>query len=1031
MKSLLAWFAGNPVAANLLMFLILVGGLSSLSSIDKEVVPRFRPGEVEITVTYPGAGPAEVEEAVCIPIEEAIHDLPGIKRLNTEAREEQCQIMVLVQQDYNTNDLMSALRTRTQAIPHLPKATEPIKVQESVEAWDAINVMLYGPTDRLTLKRLGQRVRENLLNIPGVIRLEDHTEVPYEIAIQVSAQRLRQYRLTLQEVAEAVRHASLDLSGGVVKSPIGELPLRAEEKARDGKAIAELVLRTNPNGTGLRLGDVATIVDGLAEQRFEQRFDGQPTQGWVVYADRDVVEVARRVKAYVAETAPHLPESIKLITWQDYSVAFEERLQTLLEDGLAGFVLVCIVLTAFLRLRVAFWAGFGILISILGAIWWMPAFGLSLNMLSFFGFLLATGILVDDAIIIGEHIHTRQIQGLPGLVGTIQGVQEVAAPVVLAVLIEIVAFLPGLFLPDWAGQMMWPICMIMILALVFALVEALLILPTHLAVAPSQPPTSRLERLRTHLNHGLDFFVTRFYQPFLTRVLEWRYLALAGLVAFILAVSALVAAGRVPLTFELNVTYDTFSVHLSLPPGVSFTETRTLAQRVEQALLDLGAELERTLSSKTGPIFHIESAIEQQEVDFWIGLSPEARKRLQIDDLVREWRKRIGNIGSAKIQFFTGQEKNISDYDIELELRAPDPALLKAAGEALKQRLAAYPAVYDVSDSDKHNKTELRLTLKPEAKRFGLRLKDLAEQVRGGFHGEEARRVQRGREEIRVMVRYPLLERESLDDLLAMPVRLPEGGEAPLGALAEVSFAPGQASLMRQDRQRILRVMARVDTRQADVNAIYVDLENGGLESLERRFPILHIESGQEEQKAMGGALVHNTLIALVVIYALIAIPFRSYLQPFIFMLSIPMAWTGAILAHLLLGLPLSMESLVGLVAVSGVVVNDSLVLLDYIQKHRGAGENLQNLIRLACAARFRPILLTFLTNFVGFLPILFETSTQARFLIPMVLSLASGLLFGMVGTLVLTPTCYAILDDIKHFARRHLESGVIQGKRI
>lgn len=1021
MKSLLAWFASNPVAANLLMFLILVGGLSSLSSIDKEVIPRFRPSEVQITVAYPGAGPAEVEEAVCIPIEEAIHDLAGIKRLYTEAREEQCQITVLVQQDYNPHDLTSALGTRTQAIPHLPKATEQIKVQEILEDWDAINVMLYGPTDRLTLKRLGQRVRGDLLNIPGVVSLEDHTEVPYEIAIQVSAQRLRQYQLTLEEVAEAVRGASLDLLGGVVKSPIGELPLRAEEKAKDGNAIADVVLRTNPNGTRLRLGDIATIVDGLAEQRFEQRFDGQPTEGWVVHARHDVVEVARRVKAYVAEMALHLPESVKLVTWQDYSVAFEERLQTLLEDGLTGFVLVVIVLTAFLGFRVAFWAGLGILISILGALWCMPAFGLSLNMLSLFGFLLATGILVDDAIIIGEHIHTRQIQGLPGLAGTVRGIQEVAAPVVLAVLIEIVAFLPGLFLPDWAGQMMWPICMVMILALVFALVEALWILPAHLAAGPSEePPSGRLERLRTRLNHGLDFFVTRFYQPFLTRVLEWRYLMLTGFVAVILIVSALVAARRIPLTFELNVAYDTFSVHLSLPHGVSFTETRTLAQRVEQALLDLGAELERKLPSKTGPIFHIESAIQEQEVDFWIGLSPEARKRLRIDDLVREWRKRIGNIGSAKIQFFTGEEKSISDYDIELELSAPDPALLKAAGEALKQRLAAHPGVYDVSDSDKHNKPEIRLTLKPEAKRFRLGLKDLAEQVRRGFHGEEAQRVQRGSKEIRVMVRYPLRERESLDDLLAMPVRLPEGGEAPLGALAEVSFAPGHAGLMRQDRQRILRVMARVDTRQVDVNAIYADLENGGLDSLKRHFPTLHIRTGQEEQEAMGGALVRNTLIALIVIYALIAIPFRSYLQPFIFMLSIPMAWVGGILAHLLLGFPLSMESLVGLVAVSGVVVNDSLLLLDYIRKRRGVGENLQNLIRLACTARFRPILLTFLANFVGFLPILLETSVQAQFLIPMMLSLAFGLLFGMVATLVLTPTCYAILDDLKHFARRH-----------
>lgn len=1011
-SGLIAWFAANPIAANLLMMLIMVGGISSFWQIRKEVMPRFDLRQVVVRLTYPGAGPEEIEKALCIPVEEAVHTLPGIKRLDSEAREGECLVSLQLKPDYSPQALIGATRARIQEIRQLPKGLEKIEIQEKNEAWESINVMLYGPTDPLTLRRLGHRVRDDLMRIPGVARLEDYNEVmTYELTIQVSEEKLRQYRLTLGEVADAVRNASLDLPGGAVKTVSGELLVRAKGRAERTPDFADLVLRTQPDGSRLRLGDVAEIRDGLVETPFEDRFDGALTEGWEVYADDDAVDVARRIKEYVAEAGRNLPEGIRLVTWWDNSVMFEERLKTLLEDGLAGFVLVFLVLMLFLRTQVAFWAGAGIVTSLLGALGLMPMFGISLNMFSLFGFLLAMGILVDDAIIVSERIHTGQQAGMPGLAGAIWGAREVAVPVILAVLTTLVAFLPGLSLPGWAGQMMYPICMVMILTVLFSLAEALLILPAHLT---TQPKAYRLgafiEPLRARLNQWLEIFVLRFYRPCLLVALRWRYLVVSGFVVLLMLSAALPFSGLVRLSLQADVARDTFRVILTLPPGTPFSESHAQAERVEKALFELRDDLAREHPDEPSVVSHLETIVLEREVWFFVEFSPYGRQRYAIGDLVREWRQRIGDIGRARIDFLYRQGE--SPYDIIIETSAPDAQVVASAAETLKTRLARYPGVYDVGDSYEPGKPEIRFQLKPEAERLGLRLKDIAEQVRRGFYGEEVQRFQRDEGEVKVFVRLPMAERTRLDHLLAMPIRLPGGGLAPLGNLADVHFAQGYAKLVRQDRRRMLQVRARVDKRLADVNAIYSDLEQGVLKTLEQQYPSLRLEVGLErqEQEATAMILGRNAVVALVAIYALIAVPFRSYSKPFIFLLAAPVAWSGAVLAHWLIGLPLSMESLVGMIAASGVVVNDSLVLLDYIQNQGCSDKSIPELIGEACTARFRPIFLAFLTNFAGFLPTLLETSAQAQFLIPMTLSLSAGLLVGMSASLVLTPVCYAIL---------------------
>ncbi|MDP3330939.1 MAG: efflux RND transporter permease subunit [Methylococcaceae bacterium] len=1048
-KGLLAWFASNPVAANLLMLLIMIGGVVGYKLIDKEVFPRFNPHQINIVAQYPGAGPLEIESSVCIPIEEAITNVPGIKRLVAEIAQSVCTLKVFVLPDYDPEQVLNTLQGRVQSIPRLPKNLEKIEVIQALQDNDdgVIWVALHGPTDALSLQRYGEHIRADLERIPGISLVRNYYETPYEISIEVSAAKLQQYQLSLHDVTEAMQRASLDQSNGLVKTPAGELQLRVKARAQDATSIGNLILRTAADGKRLHLNDVAVIKDGLEERLSEWHYNGQPTQGWEIHTNHSAVEVARRVKEYVVEQQLHLPQGLEITTWWDDSQAYEERVRTLVEDGLGGFVLVCLVLTLFLRLRVAIWAGVGIFTSVLGAFFLMPALDLSLNMMSLFGFLLAMGILVDDAIIIGESVYAHQQEGEiqdaeSSLAAAIRGVQAVALPVILSVLVALVAFLPGLFLPGWAGQMMKPICLVMILTLVFSLIEALLILPSHLA-APSNHtnvgwagffahrfwyknkkvgkialPTlhlSKLDRIRSSLNQSLENFVARFYRPFLQRALDWRYLTLAGFAVMILLSAAWVSSGRIRLSVQADVVKDSFLVYLKTPQDMPYSQARNRAKQVEQAFFSLRDELDgvgdQSANAKTpSVVVGLETIVWEHGAGFWTEFTSAGRQRIVVEDFIKQWRKRIGDLGRTQIDFIY-KEGDVA-YDLEFDLGATDPALLPQAAASLKRSLATYPGVYDVIDSSEVGQPEVRLNLKPEAERLGIRLEELSEQVRQGYFGDEVERLQRGRNEVKIMVRSPREERQSLDNLTAMPIMLPNGQQAPLGTLAEVSLVPGVDKVIRQDRRRVLKVQARVDPQKSDVNAIYSGLEATELASLRQQHPGLSIDIGQDrqDQQAMTEALKQYTLIALLVIYVMIAVPFRSYLKPFIFLLAAPVAWCGAVIAHSIAGLPLSMESLVGMIAASGVVVNDSLVLLDYLKEHEHEGKPLSELICAACTARFRPIFLAFLTNFVGFLPALLETSPQAQFLIPMTLSLSAGLLLGMAASLILTPVCYAVL---------------------
>jgi multidrug efflux pump subunit AcrB len=997
------------------MLTIFISGIVGFNIVDKEVFPRFNLHKITITASYPSASPSEIEASVCARIETAIYDRAGVKRVDSEIIEGQCLLNVSVLPEVDEEQMINTLRATIQSIPRLPKGIESITVQAATRADDSgvIWVALHGETNPLALQRYGETIKADLERIDGVRLVRNYNELAYQIAIEVSAEKLRQYHLSLHDVTEAIHRASLNQSNGLVKTLAGELSLRIQAKAGDVESLNNIVLRTDANGAKLHLQDVASIQDGLEEKLSEWHHNGETAQGWEIHTKHSSVEVARRVKQYVADAQEKLPQGLVMTTWWDNSQAYDERINTLIEDGLSGFVLVCLVLTLFLQLRVAVWAGVGIFTSILGALWLMPMLDVSLNMLSLFGFLLAMGILVDDAIIIGESVYSLQEEGKESnLNAAIKGVQAVALPVILSVLVSLVAFLPSLFLPGWAGRMMQPICIVMILTLVFSLVEALLILPSHLAAPMRSKSPSRLAGIRAALNRGLDRFVDTYYRPFLQAALQWRYLTIACFIVLLLFCSSWVESGRIRLSLQADVIRDSFWVSLTSPDDMPYSETRNRAKQVEQAFFALRDELNGATPNKPSVVVGLETMIFEHSAGFWTEFSPEGRERLVVEDFINDWRKRVGDLGRTKIDFLYKEGDVL--YDLEFDLGATDFDVLAKATEQFKTMLASYNGVYDVVDSAEAGKPEIHLTLKPNAEHLGVSLEQLSEQVHHAYYGDEVERLQRGRNEVKIMVRTPYSERQSLNNLHELPIQLADGQSVPLRSLAEVSLSNGVAKIIRQDRRRILKVQARVDSKKVDVNALYNKLEANEFKTLQQRYAGLSIDIGQghQEQKEMASSLKQNTLISLLVIYVLIAIPFRSYLKPLIFLLAAPVAWCGGVLAHAALGLPLSMESFVGMVAASGVVVNDSLVLLDYLREHQDEDAPIAELICAACTSRFRAIFLAFLTNFAGFLPTLLETSPQAQFLIPMTLSLSAGLLLGMTASLILTPVCYAILGN-------------------
>ncbi len=1041
-KGVISWFVHNGVAANMMLIMILVAGLMMIPNLKKEIFPEFSVDIVTVSVVYRGAAPEEVEEGVCVRVEEAIQDLNGIKEIRSTASEGTGMITVEIEPGYDTRKALDDIKARVDAIDTFPEETEKPVVQEITSRFQVVNVSISGDTDMLTLKKIAEQAREDIIALPEVTQAEVVNAPPYEISIEVSEEAMRRHGLTFDSIAMAVRRSSLDLPGGSVKTETGEILLRTKGQAYTGNDFEDLTLMTKSDGTKLVLGDVATVIDGFAETDQWSRFDGKPSMMVQVYrvGDQNALEVGDAVKAWVVRAGERAPEGIVYTIWNDGSKFLRGRMDLMLRNGRNGLILVFVVLALFLRLRLAIWVTIGIPVSFLGAIMLMPVLGVSVNMISLFSFILVLGIVVDDAIVVGESIFTKQQEGVDGVRGAVEGAQRVAMPVTFGVLTTMVAFAPMLFVPGWNGKIWRVIPLIIIPTLLFSLIESKFVLPHHLSYRRRKPKEGRRHIIVRIWNgffnffsDGLVRFVRKVFSPFLRVALEWRYLTVAAAVGILLFTIGLVGGGYVKFVFFPQVENDFISAPLTMPLETPAHVTEAAVKKIERSAL----ELQRKVKEETGDevLLHVLTSVGDQPFvqqsqrfaggtggasqahlgEVAIELAPSQSRNLTSSEVAARWRETTGSIpGAVELKFNSDLMNQGGAIDIQFTSRDID--LLREVGEKTKAKLAEYPGVFDITDSLRGGKPEVKLAITSNAEALGLSLEQLARQVRQGFYGEEAQRIQRGRDDIRVMVRYPERDRESLGDLEAMRIRTSGGAEVPFSTVAQADLGRGFASIKRVNRRRAINITADVDTAVGNANEILDDMSAEFLEPLVERTPGLYysLEGQQREQMEAMGGLALGFVGALCVIYALMAIPFRSYIQPLIVMTAVPFGIVGAIWGHGLMGLPLSMLSMCGIVALTGIVVNDSLVLVTYVNSLRDHGRSMIEAVREGASARFRAIILTSLTTAAGVMPLMLEKEVQAQFLIPMAVALVFGVLFSTAITLVLVPSSYLILEDFR-----------------
>jgi len=1042
LSGVVSWFARNPIAANLLMVMILVLGTVELLGMKEEVFPDTATGVISITVPFPGAAPEEVEEGICVKIEEAIQDLDGIDELTSVAAENLGSITVVLDEDQDARESLDDIKSRIDALETLPEAAEEPLVQELIFRRHVVNIAIYGDADEMALRRVSDRILEQLIAETEVSQAELTSARPYEVSIELSEESMRRYGLTFDQVSRAVAASSLDLPGGSIDAREGDILVRTVGQRYRGEEFAEIPVVARPDGTRLRVGDVARVVDGFAETDKLARFNDLPAVQIRVYrsGDQDATAISAEVERFVATAAARVPEGIRLAMWQDNAKLLKSRLDLLKRNAAYGLGLVFVVLALFLRLRLALWISLGIGVSFFGTFLVMPWLGASMNMITAFGFIVVLGIVVDDAIVVGESIFHDQENGKPGLAGAISGARRVTVPVIFAVSTTIVAFWPLMMIPGAQGKLWSQIPYVVIPTLAFSIIESLWILPAHLRHQGGGRPDRTIlgwafRRAQGVFGRGLERFTRSAYLPSLELALRQRYLTVAAFTATLLLVVGVIGGGHLLFSFMPDVEADYVVADITMPRGATVEQTAAAVSRLEAAAEQLRRELDaedpggsvfrnvlatvgeqpnvadqRTNAGGTGQSF---DGSHLGEVN--IELAPsEERGTLSSEEIAKRWRALTGPIPGAVELTFTASLFT-TGHDVDVLLTGEDLGELRRAADRLGGRLAAIPGVHEVSDSLRSGKEEMRLSLRPEAEQLGLTLADLARQVRQGFHGEEADRIQRGRDDVKVMVRYPLDARRSTEDLEEMRIRTPAGAEVPFRRVAAVERARGIDAIERYDRLRGVHVRAMIDGVETDPELVFQDLTGRVLPELEEEFPRIgwKFEGEKQEQAETLGALGRGFILALLAIYALMAVPFRSWLQPLIIMSAIPFGIVGAALGHLLLDLELSTVSLCGVIALSGVVVNDNLVLVDTVNRRRREGLPLHEALRSAGASRLRPILLTSLTTFAGLTPLLLERSLQAKFMVPMAVSLGFGVLFATFISLILVPVTYRILEDL------------------
>jgi len=1020
--ALIDWFARNAVAANLLMVILLAGGLYNVFTIKKEIQPQIDTNFITVSVPFLGATPSDVEEGVVIKIEEAIQDIEGIKEIYSTASRGVGDVRIEVMPEYEVTDVMDQVKNRVDAIPSFPENTEKPVISRNQFQQQVIFTTVFGDVDERTLKEYAKQVRNELVALPGVTRAEILGARPYEISIEVSEFTLQGYGLTLSDVAAAVRRGSLDLSAGAIRSESGDILVRTKGQAYVGRDFEEIVVRTNPDGTRLLLKDIAHIRDEFTESDSFSEYNGKPAISIRVMSvgNQSELDISRAVRAYIDKKTASLPSGLRVAAWADVSYYLKGRLDMMIKNMIMGAVLVFLTLALFLRLKLAFWVMVGLPVAFLGTFFLMPTVDVTVNMLSLFGFILVLGIIVDDAIVIGESAYTNMRAKGHSVDNIVEGVLKVAVPATFGVLTTIAAFLPILLVTGISGQFFAAIGWIVILCLAFSLVESKLILPAHLAHMKvkhyDKDTHNQFVRFQRFFSEGLHHFVDNFYSPFLERAVRRRYLTLSIFVSLLILSIGLLAGGLLRFVFFPDFTADFLQVELEMNEGTPPSETHDALRRVQDGLWMVDRQVSQEQGAESGAVVSAVLSFAQSDVSGRIitELVKENDDVITGPEVLRRWREAVGSIPGVKTLGFEGATGPGGGPAISLQLMGSNIKQVARAAKDLENRIRGYEGVYDVRNSFERGTPEIKLNIKPEAESLGLTLSDLARQVRAGFYGEEVQRVQRGQDEVKVMVRFPRDERDSVGYLENMRIRTPDGGRVPFHAVADVELAESPTTIRRFDRERAVRISAEVDKEHYEPGKITADILNKELPQVLARYPGIRyrLSGASQSQQEVTHDLVRGALFALFLIYALMAIPLRSYSQPLIIMSVIPFGAIGALVGHWILGIQVSMMSFFGIIALAGVVVNDSLILVDFVNRERKLGVPLAQAVNDAARKRFRAILLTSLTTFFGLIPIVLETSLQAQIVIPMAASLAFGILFSTIITLFLIPALYLILDD-------------------
>ncbi|MEK9647923.1 MAG: efflux RND transporter permease subunit [Gammaproteobacteria bacterium] len=1041
MNGMISWMARNGVAANLLMVFMLVAGITSFFQITVMLFPEQDENVITISVMYPGASPAEVEESIIRRIEENVESVEEILDITSVAAENMGTVTVELVQGADTMRRLDEITSEVDQITTFPVDAEEPQINLRSNSQRALQLVVGGNTTERDLKELANRIKDELTFIEGISIVEISGARDYEISIEASNDALRSQGLTLTDISNAVRQESLELPGGEIETRSEEFVLRTLGRNYDEQDFGEIVLRTGENGARIVLGDVATISDGFTDTDLINLYNGIPAVMINVMrvGDEQILEIADTVERYlVDELQPTLPDGVFAVIGRNEASVIKDRLSILAENGLMGLVLVILTLTIFLEFRVAAWTSLGIFISFVGVFAIMRIFDISINVLSSIGFLLAIGIVVDDAIVVGENIFARQEQGIPPLTAAIQGAQRISIPVIFAVATTIAAFSSLLTLPGTLGGLLGNIPAVVIGVLFLSVAEALFVLPFHLSHQSTVQKTKNkmtefFEDIHRRINHWFKWFINGPLERSLEFVTHHPWVAITSSISMLFITAGILGGGYVKFTFFPEIEGDNVIASIELPSGATAERTEAVVRRLEEAAVNIGFEFDPLVENGDPAIKSLNVLVGAQDsgqpnplgggggaetpnvATIVLEMTPPENRNFSSKEFEDRWREAVGLVPEARKLTYSSQQMSFGD-PVRVELTASSDETLDAVVAEVEAALRQLTGVFDVKNDRDTGKREIAFTLKPEARTYGLTLQSLAFQVRAAFFGDESLRVQRGREDVRVYIRLPSEERNSIDDLKAYRIKTPEGF-VPLGEVADLNEGTSPTSINRRNGRRIIAVTANVDSAVITSNEVNGYITSTLMPSIQQRYPDLTHDFGgeQREQARTGPAILMNFFYALVAIYAMLAIAFKSYTQPLVVMSVIPFGVFGAIMGHLIMGMNMSLLSIFGIIGLSGVIINGALVMIDFINEEVRNGMEYHEAIVEGAKNRFRPIFLTSLTTFLGVAPLVFETSVQAQFLIPVALSVGFGVLFGTAILLGLVPAIMSLLSPPKH----------------